>query len=158
MDYNYEEICHRVIEEEKELRFDDFTCSDAYEIGQLIVSKFDEIGIVCFEIHINGIQRVAYFPDKCTFNSSLVMARKRRVLNERNMSSLQMHCQLKIQGKTQEEGLLPPDKYCVFGGAFPIRLKSGTMIGSITTSGLFHLEDHEIITSSIREFLAKKSK
>ena len=44
-------------------------------------------------------------------------------------------------------------EYCVHGGAFPIRLKSGGLIGVVTVSGLPQEDDHNLVVTALREIL-----
>jgi uncharacterized protein (UPF0303 family) len=50
--------------------------------------------------------------------------------------------------------LLPESEYAAHGGAFPIIVRDVGAVGTVTVSGLPQEEDHRLVVSVLREFLA----
>ncbi|ODT67086.1 MAG: hypothetical protein ABS75_26075 [Pelagibacterium sp. SCN 63-23] len=52
---------------------------------------------------------------------------------------------------------LPPAEYAASGGGFPLILNGGTLVGSVGVSGLPDIEDHMLITSTLRTLVGTQS-
>jgi uncharacterized protein (UPF0303 family) len=50
---------------------------------------------------------------------------------------------------------LPVEEYAAHGGAFPIRVESAGVIGTVVVSGLPQLEDHAFVVEMLKEHLAR---
>ncbi|WP_313615598.1 heme-binding protein, partial [Rhizobium sp.] len=48
----------------------------------------------------------------------------------------------------------PTSDYVASGGAFPLTIRGGTLIGSVGVSGLPDVEDHKLVTLCLTEMLA----
>ncbi len=48
---------------------------------------------------------------------------------------------------------MPESEYACCGGGFPLNIKKAGVVGTICVSGLPHLEDHQLIVDSLREYL-----
>lgn len=150
-----EKLLETVIAEEQELRFDSFSNSDAFELGKCIVDHFASHGTVAMEIFINGHCKFSYYPEGTNRNNATFLTKKRLTVEAREWSSLRMFAWMAVNGKTHEGLHMPANEYAIVGGSFPIRLQCGTVIGTITVSGLPHYQDHGIVVDSIRKYLGK---
>ena len=80
--------------------------------------------------------------------------RKNNVVNRFGHSSYFMSVSLLNVDKTMEEKyLLSSHEYAAHGGAFPLLIKNVGVIGTITVSGLPQKEDHELVVTTIKQFL-----
>ncbi len=144
--------------EERELRFDDFTLDDAWLLGSRMRQAAAEeelpiaIGIVL------GQQRVfhAALPGSSADNDEW-LARKTRVVLRYGRASLAVGEQFREGGKDFDTASrLDPDTYAAHGGVVPIRLRGGTVIGAVGVSGLPQLDDHAFVVQQLREYLATR--
>lgn len=150
-----QELLDVVMQEEAELRFTDFSNSQAYALGQCIVEHFETLGVASIEIFINGACKFSYFPDGTNPNNAIFLANKRHCVENKEMSSLGLFAWLQVNDRTQNDVCMPASEYCVRGGSFPIRLQGGSVIGSVTVSALPHFDDHRLVVTSLRKFLGK---
>lgn len=143
------------IEEEKTLQFDSFSHDDALNLGlKLIEVSQGYSGPIAVEIIINGLIVFRYYPDGTSKFHEMWLKRKSNMVRVREISTLRAFAELEVSGEDPEKDwFLHPKDYAVCGGGFPIRIKDGSVIGSICVSGLPHLEDHEILIKGIKKFL-----
>ncbi|CAG8615783.1 18739_t:CDS:1 [Acaulospora morrowiae] len=79
--------------------------------------------------------------------------RKSNVVNHFHHSSLYVGEHLKQQNKKIGETYLFDEReYLALGGAFPLIVKGVGVIGTITVSGSSHLEDHELVVMTLKDF------
>ncbi len=154
-DMTPQQLLDVVMQEEVELRFHDFSNAQAYALGQCIVEHFETLGTASIEIFINGYCKFSYFPDGTNPNNASFLTNKRHCVENKEMSSLGLFAWMQVNGKAQEDVNMPVSEYCVRGGAFPIRLMGGSVIGSVTVSALPHFDDHKLVVMSLRKFLGK---
>ena len=65
---------------------------------------------------------------------------------------------MKNAGQTMEEKyLVSSSDYAAHGGAFPLIIRNVGIVGTITVSGLPQQEDHELVVSTLKEFLAENT-
>jgi uncharacterized protein (UPF0303 family) len=77
------------------------------------------------------------------------------VVNRFGHSSYYTGISLKNADQTIEgKYLLPESEYAAHGGAFPLIIKGVGVVGTITVSGLPQQEDHELVVSTLKRFLA----
>jgi uncharacterized protein (UPF0303 family) len=50
--------------------------------------------------------------------------------------------------------LISSSEFAAHGGAFPLIIRGVGVIGTITVSGLPQEEDHELVVTTLRKFLA----
>jgi uncharacterized protein (UPF0303 family) len=53
-----------------------------------------------------------------------------------------------------ERHLLDGREFAAHGGAFPVRVRGVGVVGTVTVSGLPQEEDHRLVVSVLRDFLA----
>jgi uncharacterized protein (UPF0303 family) len=81
-------------------------------------------------------------------------SRKCAVVHRFHRSSLRVRLQAEAAGYDFNAKFgLPSANFVASGGGFPLTLRGGTLIGSVAVSGLPDVEDHALITASLRELL-----
>ena len=147
----------RLAAEQSELKFAKFDFDDALAIGIDLVetARRDQLAIT-IDVTVNGQQLFhAALPGTSPDNDRWV-ARKNRVARHFFKSSYYIAKQLEAKGKTIEEAYaLPAADYAASGGAVPVTLAGGEMIGTITVSGLPHQQDHAMVVDAIRRHLRR---
>ena len=61
-----------------------------------------------------------------------------------------------MTGETVEGHGLDPQEYVFIGGGFPIKLKTGEMVGVLLASNLPHQKDHQFLIDTLSEYLDVK--
>ncbi|PKQ21847.1 MAG: hypothetical protein CVT65_16425 [Actinobacteria bacterium HGW-Actinobacteria-5] len=149
-------LAEQLENEERELRFDDFTLDDAWLLGSRMRQAAAEeelpiaIGIVL------GQQRVfhAALPGSSSDNDDW-LARKTRVALRYGQASLAVGESFRNGGKDFDtDSRLDTSLFAAHGGVVPIRLRGGTVIGAVGVSGLPQLDDHAFVVQQLREYLA----
>ena len=155
-DLDDEALFAAVAAHEEELQFDSFSNSTAHELGARLVEKAKAAKLpIAIDITRAGHRLFHMAMDGAAPDNAEWIERKNRVVNRFHHSSLYMGLSCKIAGVGLEERyLLEANIYAPHGGAFPIILKETGVIGTITVSGLPQVEDHALVVSVIREFLA----
>ena len=148
-------LAEQLENEERELRFDDFTLDDAWLLGSRMRQAAAEeelpiaIGIVL------GEQRVfhAALPGSSSDNDDW-LARKTRVALRYGQASLAVGESFRNGGKDFDtDSRLDTSLFAAHGGVVPIRLRGGTVIGAVGVSGLPQLDDHAFVVQQLREYL-----
>jgi uncharacterized protein (UPF0303 family) len=80
--------------------------------------------------------------------------RKNNVVRRYGRSSWHVGTQYRSKGKTFEaDSHADAADFAAHGGAFPLILRGTGVIGTITVSGLPQKEDHDLVTSVLRDYL-----
>jgi uncharacterized protein (UPF0303 family) len=142
--------------EEEELQFSAFSNGDALALGLKLVQRARDTGkAVTVDISRNGHQLFHHAMDGTSPNNANWVRRKNNVVQRYGRSSWRVGTQYRAKGTTFEAGSgADPADFAAHGGAFPLILRGTGVIGTITASGLPEQEDHELVTSVLREFLA----
>ena len=149
-------LAEQLENEERELRFDDFTLDDAWLLGSRMRQAAAQeelpiaIGIVL------GQQRVfhAALPGSSSDNDDW-LARKTRVALRYGQASLAVGESFRNGGKDFDtDSRLDTSLFAAHGGVVPIRLRGGTVIGAVGVSGLPQLDDHAFVVQQLRDYLA----
>ena len=123
---------------------------------ELVAACSEMEGPLAVEIEINRIVVFRYFPEGTGRFHEMWLERKRNTVNTVNKSTLRVFYELQNASEDIEnDWLLPKTDYADCGGAFPIRLIDGCLIGSIAVSGLPHLRDHYALISGIERYWEK---
>lgn len=143
--------------QEQTLRFESFNSAVAWDLGCFMVERVRRLGIdLAISIRkLNGNIVFQHVTDGTALGNQLWMDRKFRTVATLEMSSYAawVNSQLSGMGVT-DHGL--KDSECVFcGGGFPIRLKSGELVGAVIVSNLPHEQDHQFVVDSLTEWLNK---
>lgn len=144
-----------LLSEEKKLEFSRFSNAEMMQLGQMILKKGSAFHIpIAVEITLNGLVVFRFFQDGAIFDSEYWLNRKRNSVELMSMSSLRFLYWLEMIGETLSDRKINPEEYAACGGGFPIKIKGMGVVGSICVSGLpNHVDDHQIIVDSIKEFL-----
>jgi uncharacterized protein (UPF0303 family) len=149
--------------QERELRWAAFTEEDAWQLGstlrELAVER--QLGIVIdirrfaphFANHVGPPLFYAALPGTTPDNAEWAR-RKANVVARLGRSSYAVGLALQARHATlQEKYALPAADYVSHGGAFPVTLMgsgiAGTIIGSVTVSGLAQRDDHELVVEAL---------
>jgi uncharacterized protein (UPF0303 family) len=150
------ELVARLAAEASELRFTDFDSQDAWELGvQMKAAATAESLPIVIGIRL-GEQRVfhAALPGSSADNDDW-LERKFKVVLRYADASLAVGESFRERGKDFDaDSRRDLGEYAAHGGAVPIRLLSGTVIGVVGVSGLPQVEDHGFVVRMLREYLA----
>ena len=147
------ESLEELLAQEEELQFTTFTNDDAWALGNALAAAARERELpVTIDIS-RGEQRLfhAGMPGSAADNDAWI-ERKNRVVRRFGHSSYFMG----VQGGDAFAAnyLLDEREFAAHGGAFPIRVRGVGVVGTVTVSGLPQEEDHRLVVSVLRDFLA----
>ena len=147
-----------LLQEEQELQFTKFNAETAWRLGSQLVERcMREELPVTIDITRGEHQLFHASLRGTSADNDEWVKRKTRLVYRFGHSSFYVGQMLKSQGKTIEQAyLLPENLYAPHGGCFPISVKDTGMVGTITVSGLPQEEDHQVVVSAIRIFLAQE--
>lgn len=153
---DYEETLRELSQQEEEIQFTSFTNEMALAVGMALLEGARKRGkAVTIDIMRSGQQLFHFAMDGTATDNDEWIKRKNNVVNRFGHSSYYMGITLKRADRTIEEKyLIPSGTYAAHGGAFPLIVKNVGVIGTITVSGLPQREDHELVVSTLRTFLA----
>ena len=154
----YEELLKVLRQQEEEVQFGSFTHDTALAVGMALLEEARGRGkSVAIDISRNGQQLFHYAMPGTVADNGEWIKRKNRVVNRFGHSSFYVGTYLRSQGQTMEEKyLLSSNEYAAHGGAFPLIIKDVGVVGTITVSGLPQQEDHELVVTTLKQFLASQ--
>ena len=145
-----------LVADEGELQFTSFTNDDAWALGcALVEAARERKAPVAIDISRNGQQLFhAALPGATADNDDWIQ-RKIRVVQRCGHSSLAVGQLWRERGLTFED-VTGVDRrlYASAGGCFPVIVRGVGPVGTVAVSGLPQLEDHRLVVSTIRVFLA----
>ncbi len=147
----------KIAQQEKELCFERFDESTAWEIGTRLRAAAEKRGVfLAIDVTLSGITVFSCSMVGATPNSANWVRRKRNTALFFHRSSYGFGLQLAHDKAdlTAKFGLAVSD-YAVQGGAFPIRVVGTGVVGAITVSGLPQREDHKVVVAVLADFLKK---
>jgi len=154
---DYQITLERLLQQEKDLQFSDFTNDMAFQIGSKLIDKATrENKSIAVSITRNDELLFHSKMNGTTANNDSWIRRKSNVVHHFGHSSYYMHVLFKSNETTIESSSLDPKDYAAEGGAFPLMIKNIGIVGTIVASGLPGDQDHEIIVSVLEEFLRSK--
>ena len=151
---DYQKILTITAEQEKALRFDSFSNRDALALGNFMAERVHALGIelaICIR-KVNGNILFQYVTDGTSLNNQNWMNRKFNTVRLMECSSLAAWASASLKGEPEAVHGLDSREFVFCGGGFPIRLKSGEMVGVVTVSNLPHLEDHQFIADALADW------
>ena len=153
----YDEILKVLLLQEREFQFTSFSNETALELGMSLLEGARGRGkAVTIDITRYGQQLFHYAMSGTSADNDAWVQRKSNVVQRFGHSSYYVGISLKGAGKTIEEKyLLPESEYAAHGGSFPLTIRDVGVVGTITVSGMPQEEDHELVVSTLREFLAR---
>lgn len=139
--------------QEQALQFASFGNELALDVGLRLIDAARRGGKpIAADISRNGTQLFFHAMAGTTPDHIEWIARKNRVVQRYCHSSLYMGVCYRARGTTFEEHTgLDPQRYAAAGGAFPMLLKGGVCIGTITVSGLSQEQDHALVVGVLRD-------
>jgi uncharacterized protein (UPF0303 family) len=144
---------------EHELQFPSFGTDVAWTLGSHIYQRAKAGALpIAIEISRNGQQLFFAALPGATPDNAEWIRRKRAVVQRFHHSSLYMSVEAEVKGRPflQRYGLSEQD-YAAAGGGFPIFVKGTGCVGAVVVSGLPQLEDHRLVTESIRTIIASST-
>ena len=146
----YEEVASQ----EEQLCFTAFSKQDALTLGLRLVKEARARQVdLAIEIGVNGVVWFSTLVGNANADNQRWMARKRRVVEMKEMSSYRYGLYLQLRGYGIADQGLDPALMTDKGGGFPIRLAGTGVIGYVCVSGLPHEEDHALIVDALRGVL-----
>ena len=142
-------------EQERRLVFTRFDNADAWRLGSAMVAAATERSLpVTIDIRRHGHQLFhAALPGTTPENDAWI-ERKVNVVNRFAHASYLVGRRLAASGTALDEALgVEPRLFAAHGGAFPIRVRTVGVVGSITVSGLPQADDHAFVVEMIGAFL-----
>lgn len=155
----YDELLKELRQQEADIQFASFSNDTALALGMALTKAARESGkAVTIDITRSGQQLFHFAMAGTSIDNGEWVKRKNRVVQRFGHSSFYTGISLKNAGQTIEEKyLLPESEYAAHGGAFPLIIKGVGVIGTITVSGLPQQEDHELVVSTLKQFLASST-
>ncbi len=155
IDYSVE--LERLLQQEKDLQFAEFTNDTAFQIGTKLIDKaLQENKSIAVTITRDGELLFHSKMNGTNAGNDSWIARKSNVVHHFGHSSYYMHVLFKSNGGSIESSSLDPKDYAAEGGAFPLIIQNAGIVGTIAASGLPGDQDHQIIVSVLEEFLHEK--
>ena len=145
-----------IIEKQEELLcFNKFDNRDALKLGVMIAEKVKESERpVAIKIYLEKILVFQYTMKGKEISHYSWAERKNQMVSATGHSSMYVMLQNEHLGKWTE---FEDDETKAFAcGGFPIKLKSGVIIGTVSISGLVDPKDHEVIVSALAEYSGVK--
>jgi uncharacterized protein (UPF0303 family) len=145
------ETPEELLAQEEELQFTSFTNDDAWALACALVQAAQglPVAIAIFR----GEQRLFHcgMAGSAADNDAWI-ERKNRVVRRFGHSSYYMN--VSQGGAFNANYLLDEAEFAAHGGAFPVIVRGVGVIGTVTVSGLPQEDDHRLVVSVLREFLA----
>lgn len=144
----------RVGLQERELEFDRFDEQTAWELGSRLRALAEERGLaLVIDVRRFG-QPLFYSALKGTTPDNVEwVRRKSNVVARFHRSSYGVGMYMKNKNDSLEARGLPISEYASHGGSFPIKVRGGGIIGSVTVSGLPQRADHELVIETLCRML-----
>ena len=157
MTSEYGELLKELLKQEEEIQFSSFSNDTAFAVGIALLEAAKSKGKpVTIDITRNGQQLFHVAMQGTSLDNDVWIKRKNNVVNRFGHSSFYMGISLESKGQTIEEKyLIPSSEYAAHGGAFPLFIQGVGVVGTITVSGLPQQEDHELVVTTLKQFLTR---
>lgn len=145
--------------DEQTYQFTSFSHRDAWELGHALVDACEKMGApLAVEIEINHVIVFRYYPDGTGAYHEQWLRRKRNLVNLLEKSSQRAYYELEVNCEDQErDWRLPRSDYAACSGAFPIRIRGGSVIGVAAVSGLPDPGDQTALLNGLRAYFEAHS-
>lgn len=152
----YTEQLEELLKQEQEIQFSSFSNDMAFAVGTALLEAAKSKGKpVTIDISRNGQQLFHFAMEGTSLDNEMWIKRKNNAVNRFGHSSFYMGISLQSKGQTMEEKyLISSSEYAAHGGAFPLIVRGVGVVGTITVSGLPQQEDHELVVTTLKQFLA----
>ncbi|WP_316860221.1 heme-degrading domain-containing protein [uncultured Cohaesibacter sp.] len=153
------DLLQDLIEEESSLILPSFGADLAFELGCALRDAANASGVaVAIDITVNGRCLFFHAMEGTSADNAEWIARKRAIVERFEHSSWYMKHQYEAKGTTiEEKSLISRAEFGPFGGAFPLRVKGAGRIGVVTVSGLPQADDHRLVVTVLKSFIAAHS-
>lgn len=154
---DYEKMLKELEMHEELLQFSEFTNETALQIGMKMIEKARKENFsIVIDIIRSGHQLFHYAFEGTSPDNDAWIVRKNRAVNRFHTSSLYLGTKLKLIEKTIEEKyFISSNEYSPHGGAFPIIIKNVGVVGTISSSGIDQITEHNLIVEVLKKFLRK---
>lgn len=151
------EDLERIAKQERELRLPHFDAQIAWDLGTRLRTMAQERGLsVVIDVRRFGQPLFYSALEGTTPDNSEWVRRKNNVVARFHRSSYAMGLSLRSKGATLLERYgLPAADYVTDGGAFPIAVHNGGIVGSVTVSGLPQRADHGLVVEALCDLLRR---
>jgi uncharacterized protein (UPF0303 family) len=139
--------------QEEMLQFSRFTRADVWNLGNILVKLIGNRTAVASIRLMTGLTVFQFAGEGTNWDNEFWMSRKTKLVTEFEMSSLRCTAWIKYKGDTPQGRGLDVNSYAFCGGGFPIRIKDSGLIAVALISGLYHLDDHQILVDGIADHL-----
>jgi uncharacterized protein (UPF0303 family) len=155
----HETLLQELRQQEEEIQFASFTNDTAFAVGMALLEEARKRSKpVAIDITRSGQQLFHFAMAGTTIDNGEWIKRKNNVVNRFGHSSYYVGISLQNAGQTIEEKyLISSGTYAAHGGAFPLIIKDVGVVGTITVSGLPQREDHELVVTTLKQFLASST-
>lgn len=149
-------LAEQLLEQEKKLRFSEFSSQTAWKIGSLIVERAKAAGApIAVDITLNGHQLFHFSFEGTSHDNDAWIKRKSNTVNRFGHSSLYISALVKLGELDLANFGVDRAEYAPNGGSFPLLLQNTGAVGTITVSGLTSEEDHAYVVTAIADYLKK---
>lgn len=141
--------------EQEELRLPTFDYDLAWHLGCLLQAeaKARALPVSITVAHGQDVMFSLLMPGATPDNLDWA-ARKRAVAHRFHRSSLAIRLEAEKGGYDLNTAFrLPPERFVASGGALPLMLRGGTLIGTAAVSGLPDVQDHQLVVDALRKLL-----
>jgi uncharacterized protein (UPF0303 family) len=146
----------QIAAEEVELHFAHFDFDDAWRLGTMLVETARSQQLpIAIDITRGGQQLFhAGLPGSAPDNDAWISRKIASVLRF-GRSSMALSLERKLDGRSLAEvSFVDPQQFAAAGGCFPIHIEGTGIVGTVTVSGLPQVDDHRLVVTTIRAFLA----
>ena len=159
MERPVQEALRDCIADEQTYQFTHFSHRDAWELGHALVDACEKMGApLAVEIEINHVIVFRYYPDGTGAYHEQWLRRKRNLVNLLEKSSQRAYYELEVNCEDPErDWRLPRSDYAACSGAFPIRIRGGSVIGVAAVSGLPDPGDQTALLNGLRAYFEAHS-
>ena len=142
--------------QEELLRVERMNASDALRLGLIMErvarEKFGKPAAL--RIFANGQLTFSFLMDGTDLNNCWWMDKKLNTCRLSGVSSLRTMLELATGERAMEPEFELTNNFALCGGCFPLRNRAGKLLGWALCSGLPHQCDHQLLASSLAEFLS----
>lgn len=144
-----------VVQQEKLVKFNQFTPGDALRLGNYLVEKAALEGhtIAVAIRKLNGSILFQHLMEGTGLNNQNWMRRKFNTVSLMERSSFGVWLTTKITGEDPYASGLEEAEYAFCGGGMPICLQSGETVAILTVSNLPHQIDHQFMIQAVADWL-----
>ncbi len=144
-----------LLEQEAEIQFDFFNNQSAWELGNLIKTSAEALGVsVAIEVYAFEHVLFCYLMPGTNKDNHEWIKRKRQSVMRFGHSSFYLGQHYASQNRNFETvPYIDPKEYGAHGGSFPIRIKNSGIVGAVTVSGLPQETDHQLAIDALRQLI-----